>query len=220
MVSLLNLFGRGLLIIKIKNMKRIFLLLTLYLLFSNTMFAQIYKKLQNETVPEFAERYRIDSTFHEKIDVTTSNWNKTKDPIVSFYTTSDKTKIEGYAFVQFIENQYSRIFINEYITADAEDFDLSDLFFANVDNDPEDELVIVISQKSNDKEMAGYIFTVYFYDAPNINSTKLLRIDLDDKIPPEFDGIDKTGKVVKTKYRDTKNIFKIIRKLKLNKVHS
>jgi hypothetical protein len=192
-------------------------LIILILLFSNNIFSQIYRRLENETVPEFTERNKPNLAYLEKMQVSTDLWNKTKNPIIAFYSNSEKSKIIGYVFVQFTEDQYSRICIGEYATTDSEDFNIENLFFANADSDSEDELVLIISQKSINVNLSGRKYNVYFYDNPNINSSNLLAINLNEKFPQEFDGIDENGKVVKTKYSSPKNIFKKLRKIDFKK---
>jgi hypothetical protein len=198
------------------------ILLAIALLLSLNSFSQEFKRLPNETIEDFAGRYKTDSS---KLSgkVVEGRWNK-QDAVFAFYADkeieniNDKNVevefIEGYIFIKTAENVYNRIYIDRYFPEGA-DAEIESVFFANADNDKEKELIVLCSwdQNRHAAPISGKLYQIYFYD--NINSQNLPKtlavLNLETTFKFEFDGTNDAGEVSKAKYI---NVYQIKQELK------
>ncbi len=189
-------------------------------LFSVTAFAQEFEKKIDETVSDFGIRCSPDRNWEFESAVETDHWNNTDNPIFAFYSDKETKSLNGYAFVKRSGNLYTRLLIDQ-IKPERTQARVKDLFLWNVDDDPQDELVILYSWNQNNlaPRLSGNLYQVRLYqDFSSDNLNALDKIDSFKYFPGEFEGTNDSGERVRAKYTNSKKIIKRLRRLKKEKV--
>jgi hypothetical protein len=186
-----------------KIMKYI-LFFTLYF-FANFSYSQIFEKLKNQTIQEFAEKSKPnpDATIQGEV-LETGFWMSNKKVIFCFYKTIDdvnsktaEPSVQGYVFVPLENNKYNRVYIDSYLQ-EGSDAKIESVFFANADTDLNRELFIICKWPQNLSCHSGNLFQVFGYDNLNSNfasQKKLLALSkINKKFNAEFEGYQEKEK--------------------------
>ncbi len=199
------------------------LLLTLLILSLINSFGQSLKRNIGESAEKFAERML--ATKNSKITgkVIETKWNS-ESVIFAFVTVEEvkifeteqyvETNVEGYIFIPISKNLYRKVLIDSFEEEGAI-AEIESVFFSNADKDEQKELVILCkwNQDRHAYPISGNLFQVYFYDDLKKTTEVLSKINLENKFPLEFDGIDDAGKKSNAKYTDAAKIKQKLKQL-------
>jgi hypothetical protein len=181
----------------------------IFLFFTFYCKSQIFSRNPDESLQEFAEKYKPDSKAISKGDVLeTSLWYQNKKTIFCFYKTYTKSDeednfLQGYLFLPLEANKYKRILIDSYYP-EGNDASIESIFFANVDKDADKELIIICKWPQKLALNKGNLFQVFAYDNFDVNAEKIQKElvpiqKINNKFKIEFDGYQ-DGKKKLAKY--------------------
>jgi len=200
-------------------MRNLFILL--FLSFSLISKSQDFKRLENETLQNFAKRMKpIPNSEISGEVLEVKNWNEHKNVIFVFYLLRYDRKdwvetfLDGYVFVPLGNNLYRKIFIDRYAQEGA-DAEIWSVFFANADKDGQKELGILCSwDQSMHYGISGRLYQTYFYDEILGKQKSLKPITSFEEIfPLEFDGTNDGDEKSVAKYKTAEQIKKKLKKL-------
>lgn len=209
-------------------MKKI--LLSIFYLSSFIIYAQDFKRNQNESATDFVsknilfEETRAIELFDKVIE--SEYWFKGKKVIFCFYENYNQnikipdTYIQAYVFIELSSNIYRRIFIDNFNVGDKEvnGIKIESIFFSNIDNDSDKELGIIISQITGEGDTIDYegrLFFTKFYDKPNYSQLpkSLKNITSFDSIFYELEGKIDDGEFKKAKFKTASDIKNKLKQL-------
>lgn len=181
----------------------------------------------NRNIGESAEKFveRTMTTDNSKITgkVIETKWNS-ETVIFAFIAVEEiqknvteqnvETNVEGNVFIPISENLYRKILIDSYVEEGAV-AEIESVFFSNVDKDKQKELIVLCkwNQDRHAYPISGNLYQVYFYDELIKTPKVLIKINLDNKFPLEFDGTDDAGKISKAKYTNAEKIKQKLKQL-------
>lgn len=147
--------------------------ITLLLFWTTFSFGQLVQRQVNETVEQFAERLKPDSSafIHKVLE---TKWNELS-VVISLYDQTYKLpiqndpnqqiyhKIVGAVFIHLDKNNYSK---TTFGTIDTEggDPNIDTVFFANADADKTKELIIIASWEQRHYDINGTLYGTYVFD--------------------------------------------------------
>lgn len=185
------------------------------------MNGQNIKRLENETLQNFAERMKpIPNSEISGEILEVKSWNQHKNVIFVFYLlTYDhkelvETFLDGYIFVPIGNNAYRKIFIDRY-SQEGADAEVLSVFFANADKDGNKELGIICSwNQSGHHGISGSLYQTYFYDEISGKQKSLKPITTFEKnFPIEFDGSNDSDEESVAKFKTAEQVKKQLKKL-------
>jgi hypothetical protein len=147
---------------------RFALFLIAFLLGTTTSFAQEVKRLENETIEDFARRNGPPQSELAHSVIETDAWGH-KKTVLAFYEVESKTsgqterKIVGYIFLSQDANTYQKILIGTF-EPEGGDPKIEAVFFANADKDKAKELVVICSWPQRHYDFSGTLYGTFIFD--------------------------------------------------------
>jgi hypothetical protein len=144
------------------------LFLIAFLLGAHTASAEIVKRLENETLENFAQRNGPPQSELTHSVIETEAWGH-KKTVLAFYETeskiSDQTdrKIVGYIFLSQDANTYQKILIGTF-EPEGGDPKIEAVFFANADQDKVKELIVICSWLQRHYDFSGTLYGTFIFD--------------------------------------------------------
>ena len=139
---------------------RFTLFLIVFLLGTFTSFAQEVKRLENETLENFARRVSPSQSELTHSVIETEAWGH-KKTVLAFYETEFKIssqieqKIVGYIFLPQDANTYQKILIGTF-EPEGGPPQIEAVFFANADRDKAKELIVICSWPQRHYDVWGH----------------------------------------------------------------
>jgi hypothetical protein len=155
------------------------LFLIAFLLIANTASAEEVKRLENETLENFARRIGPPESELTHSVIETEAWGHNKT-VLAFYETEFKTsgqtesKIVGYIFLPQDANTYQKILIGTF-EPEGGPPTIEAVFFANADRDKPKELIVICSWLQRHYDVSGTLYGTFIFDdlRPGSSPTEL-----------------------------------------------
>jgi hypothetical protein len=161
-------------------MKLCFVLFLLtFFLGTSFSYAEEVKRLENETLENFARRNGPPQAELAHTVIETEAWGHEKT-VIAFYETkfqrSGETyeRVVGYIFLPQAPNTYQKTLIGNF-EPEGGDPKIEAVFFANADKDKAEELIVICSWPQTHYDVSGTLYGTYIFDdlRPGTNPTKL-----------------------------------------------
>ena len=196
------------------------LLLFTFFLWAQFSYGQEVKRLENETLDNFAKRLGPAQSELAHAVIETEAWGHQKT-VMAFYTTEVKGKygtdrqVDGYLFLPLSPNTYQRILIGNF-EPEGGDPKIEAAFFANADKDAAKELVVICSWPQQHYDFGGTLYGTYIFDdlRPGANPTKLTFLEgISNKVSGSCDCTYRNGKRKISKYKTAASVKIGLKKL-------
>lgn len=165
---------------KDKMMKlRFVLLLLTFLLCVPFSYGEEVKRLENETLENFAKRNGPPQSQLAHTVIETEAWGH-KKTVIAFYDTeftdshSTYQRVAGYIFLPQSPGTYRKILIENF-EPEGGDPKIEAAFFANADKDAAKELIVICSWPQRHYDFQGTLYGTFVFDdlRPGTNPTRL-----------------------------------------------
>ncbi|ANH83129.1 hypothetical protein A8C56_21010 [Niabella ginsenosidivorans] len=195
------------------------------IIFAQFSFAQTIKRQENESIEQFADRIRPDSsTLIEHQIFETKNFDP-KNAILAFYqktitetyqtgTYTDHDQyniILGYLYLPSTENNYRRILIDT-IPPDGGDPEILSVFYVNADKDTDKELAVLCKYEQRHYDYGGAFYETFIYDFDKKSNRFTYLEKLSDKLFGCECGF-RDGRNETAKYKTAKDVREGLRKM-------
>jgi hypothetical protein len=160
---------------------RFTLFLIAFLLGTFTSSAEEVKRLENETIENFARRVGPPQSELTHSVIETEAWGHEKT-MIAFYDTeyklSEQTydKIIGYIFLPQDANTYQKILIGTF-EPEGGPPQIEAVFFANADTDKAKELIVICSWLQRHYDFNGTLYGTFVFDNPHAGPTELTFLE-------------------------------------------
>lgn len=142
-------------------------------------YAEEVRRLENETLENFAVRNGPPQSGLAHAVVETEAWGHERT-VIAFYDTefknSDQTyrRVVGYVFLPQAPNTYQKILIENF-EPEGGDPKIEAVFFANADKDKAQELIVICSWPQIHYDFGGTLYGTFVFDdlRPGTNPAKL-----------------------------------------------
>ena len=147
---------------------RFALFLIAFLLGALTSPAEEVKRLENETIENFARRVGPPQSELTHSVIETEAWGH-KKTVLAFYETKSKTsdqterKTVGYMFLPQDAKTYQKILIGTF-EPEGGDPRIEAVFFANADKDKAKELIVICSWPQRHYDFSGTLYGTFIFD--------------------------------------------------------
>jgi hypothetical protein len=161
-------------------MKHRFVLLPLlFFLWAPFLYGDEVKRLENETLENFARRNGPPQSELTRTVIETEAWGR-KKTVIAFYDTefrhSGETyhRVVGYVFLPRTPNTYQKTLIASF-EPEGGSPTVEAVFFANADKDKAKELIVICSRLQRHHDVNGTLYGTYVFDdlRPGTSPTKL-----------------------------------------------
>jgi hypothetical protein len=190
---------------------------SLWVPFSN---GQEVKRLENETLENFARRNGPAQSQLAHSVIETEAWGHQKT-VIAFYAIEVKDKygthgqVDGYLFLPLSPNTYQKILIENF-EPEGGDPKIEAAFFANADKDAAKELIVICSWPQQHYDFSGTMYGTFVFDdlRPGANPTKLNFLEgVSHKVSGTCDCKYRTGKREISKFKTTASVKMGLKKL-------
>jgi len=138
------------------------------LLATPTSYAEEVKRLESETLDNFARRVGPPESELTHFVIETEAWGH-KRTVLAFYETESKIssqterKTVGYLFLSEDANTYQKILIGTF-EPEGGDPQIEAVFFANADQDKAKELIVICSWVQRHYDFSGTFYGIFIFD--------------------------------------------------------
>ena len=185
------------------------LLLLTFSLWVPCSYGQEVKRLENETLENFAKRNAPPESELVHTVIETEAWG-VKKTVFAFYKVEAKakdgtpiTQVDGYLFLAQSPNTYQRILIENF-EPEGGDPRIEAAFFANADKDAAKELIVICSWPQQHYDVSGTLYATFVFDdvRSGTNPTKLNYLEgVSQQVSGSCDCTDRNGKRRTSKYK-------------------
>jgi hypothetical protein len=200
---------------------RFALFLLAFFLWTPFSYAEEVRRLENETLEDFAKRNGPPQAELTHKVIETEAWGKQKT-IMAFYIVEIKlkdgkpaTQVEGYLFMPKSTDTYEKILINNF-EEEGDTPKIEAVFFANADNDKAKELIVICSWRQRHYDFSGTLYGTYIFDdlRPGTNPTKLSFLEgVSERVSGDCDCSWRDGKMKTSKYKTAASVKAGLKKL-------
>jgi hypothetical protein len=196
------------------------LLLFTFSLWVPFAYGQEVKRLENETLENFAKRNGPPQSELAHAVIETEAWGHQKT-VIAFYAIEVKDKygtdrqVDGYLFLPLSPNTYQKILIENF-EGEGGDPKIEAAFFANADKDPAKELIVICSSPQEHYDFSGTMYGTFVFDdlRPGTNPTKLSFLEgVSNKVSGTCDCRYRNGKRETSKYKTAASVKIGLKKL-------
>ena len=177
-------------------------------------YAEEVKRLENETLEDFARRNGPPQAELTHTVIETEAWGKQKT-VIAFYIIKIKlndgtraTQVDGYLFIPKSTNTYEKILINNF-EEEGDTPHIEAVFFANADKDKAKELIVICSYLQRHYDVNGTLYSTFIFDDrwPSTNPTRLsLLDDVSERVSGSCDCEWSDGKKKSSKYKTAASV--------------
>lgn len=159
---------------------RFALFLLAFFLWIPFSYAEEVRRLENETLEEFAKRNGPPQSELAHTVIETEAWGKQKT-VIAFYLVKVKlkdgtpaTQVDGYLFMPKSTDRYEKILIKNF-EEEGETPKIEAVFFANADQDKAQELIVICSWLQRHYDVSGTLYSTFVFDdlRPGTNPARL-----------------------------------------------
>jgi hypothetical protein len=199
---------------------RCVLLLFTFFLWVPVSSGEEVKRLENETLENFARRNGPPQSELAHGVVETEAWGHQKT-VIAFYAIEVKDKygthgqVDGYLFLPLSPNTYHKILIENF-EPEGGDPKIEAAFFANADKDAAKELIVICSWPQEHYDFSGRLYGTFVFDdlRPGTNPTKLNFLEgVSEKVSGSCDCTYRDGKRKTSKYKTATSVKIGLKKL-------
>lgn len=196
------------------------LLLLTFSLWVPCSYGQEVKRIDNETLENFAKRNGPPQSELAHAVVETEAWGHQKS-VIAFYAIEVKDKyvtrgqVDGYLYLSLSPNTYQKILIENF-GPEGGDPKIEAAFFANADKDAAKELIVICSWNQEHYDFSGTMYGTFVFDnfRPGANPTKLTFLEgISNKVSGTCDCRYRTGKKETSKYKTAASVKIGLKKL-------
>jgi hypothetical protein len=148
---------------------RFVLLLLTFFLWIPCSYGEEVRRLENETLEDFAKRNGPPQSELTHTVIETKAWNKQKI-VMAFYIVKFKlkdgtpaTQVDGYLFMPRSANTYDKILIKHF-EEEGDTPKIEAVFFANADKDKAKELIVLCSWGQLHHDFSGTLYYTFVFD--------------------------------------------------------
>ncbi len=199
---------------------RFALLLFTFSVWTPFSYGQELKRLENETLENFARRNGPpDSKFAHAV-VETEAWGHPKT-VIAFYAIEVKDKygthgqVDGYLFLSLSPDTYHKILIENFEQEGA-DPKIEAAFFANADKDAARELIVICSWPQEHYDFSGTLYGTFVFDdlRPGTYPAKLNFLEgISEKVSGTCDCTYRNGKRKRSNYKTAASVKSGLKRL-------
>ena len=189
---------------------RFTLFLIAFLLGALTSSAEEVKRLENETLENFARRVGPPQSELTHSVIETEVWGRMKT-VLAFYETESKTF--GYIFLPQNANTYQKILIGTF-EPEGGDPQIESVFFANADRDKAKELIVICSWPQRHYDFSGTLYGTFVFDDLKSGSAELKLLEsVSRKVSGDCECEWRNGKKRISRYKTAASVRAGLRKL-------
>lgn len=183
-------------------------------------YGQEVKRLENETLENFARRNGPPQSELAHAVIETEAWGHQKT-VIAFYAIEVKDKygthgqVDGHLFVPLSLNTYQKILIENF-EPEGGDPKIQAAFFANADKDAAKELIVICSWPQEHYDFSGTLYGTFVFDdlRPGANPAKLKFLEgVSQKVSGTCDCRYRNGKRKTSKYKTAVSVKLGLKKL-------
>ena len=200
---------------------RFALLLLAFFLWTPFSYADEVKRLENETLEDFAKRNGPPQAELTHTVIETEAWN-TQKTVIAFYIVKIKlpdgkpaTQVDGYLFIPKSTDTYEKILIDNFEEEGATPH-IEAVFFANADKDKAKELIVICSYEQRHYDVNGTLYSTFIFDdlRGGANQTRLRFLeDVSERVSGSCDCEWRDGKKKASKYKTAASVKLGLKKL-------
>jgi len=192
-----------------------------FFLWTPFSYAEEVRRLENETLEDFAKRNGPPHAELTHTVIETEAWDKQKSVIV-FYIIEIKlkdgapaTQVDGYLFVPKSTNTYEKILINNF-EEEGDTPHIEAVFFANADKDKAKELIVICSYLQRHYDVNGTLYSTFIFDdlRSGANRTRLSFLEgVSERVSGSCDCEWRDGQKKSSKYKTAASVRAGLKKL-------
>ena len=191
-----------------------------FLLGTNTSSAEEVKRLENETIENFARRNGPPQSELTHPVIETDAWGH-KKTVLAFYEAESKTsgqterKIVGYIFLSQDAITYQKIRIGTF-EPEGGDPKIEAVFFANADKDKAKELIVICSWPQRHYDFSGTLYGTFIFDdiRTGASPTELSFLEnVSERVSGDCECQWRNGKKRTSRYKTAASVRAGLRKL-------
>lgn len=201
-------------------MKLLFALLILaFFIWTPFSYAQEVRRLENETLENFAKRNGPPQSELTHKVIETEAWGKQKT-VIAFYIVqirlkdgSPATQVDGYLFMLKSTDTYEKILIENFEEEGATP-KIETVFFANADKDKAKELIVICSWLQRHYDVGGTLYRTFVFDDLRPNTSKLTFLEsVSERVSGDCDCEWRDGRKKTSKYKTAASVRAGLKKL-------
>jgi len=163
---------------------RFALFLLAFVLWAPFTYAQEVRRLEHETLADFAQRNGPPQAKLTHKVIETAAWSKQK-AIMAFYLvhielkdSTPATQVDGYLFIPKSTDTYEKILIRNF-EEEGDTPKIEAVFFANADKDKARELIVICSWLQRHYDVNGTLYGTFIFDdlRPGANPATLVFLE-------------------------------------------
>ena len=189
-----------------------------FFLWAPFSYAEEVRRLENETLEDFAKRNGPPQAELTHKVIETEAWGKQKT-VMAFYIVEIKlkdgtpaTQVGGYLFMPKSTDTYEKILIKNF----EEGGDVEAVFFANADKDKAKELIVICSRLVRHYDVSGTLYSTFVFDdlRYGANPTKLSFLEgVSERVSGDCECEWRDGKRKTSKYKTAASVKAGLKKL-------
>jgi hypothetical protein len=183
--------------------------------------AQEVRRLENETLEDFAKRNGPPQAELTHKVIETEAWGKQK-AVIAFYIVQIKlpdntpaTQVDGYLFLPKSTDTYEKILIKNFEEEGATP-QIEAVFFANADKDKARELIVICSWLQRHYDVNGTLYGTFVFDdlRPGNNPTELSFLEsVSERVSGDCECEWRDGRKKTSKYKTAASVKAGLKKL-------
>lgn len=200
---------------------RLLLLLVTFLLWAPCSYGEEVRRLEGETLENFAKRNGPPQSELTHTVIETEAWNRQKT-IIAFYIVkvelkdgTSTTQVDGYLFVLRSPDTYEKILIKHF-EEEGDTPTIEAVFFANADKDKAQELIVICSWLQRHYDVSGTLYGTFVFDdlRPGAHPTELSFLEgISERVSGDCECEWRDGKRKTSKYKTAASVKAGLKKL-------
>jgi hypothetical protein len=192
-----------------------------FFLWTPFLYAEEVKRLDGETLEDFAKRNGPPQGELTHKVIETEAWGKQKT-VIAFYIVEIKlkdslpaTQVDGYLFMPKSPGTYERILINNF-EEEGDTPKIEAVFFANADKDKAREFIVICSWLQRHYDVNGTLYRTFIFDdpRPGTNPTRLTFLEgVSERVSGDCDCQWRDGRIKTSKYKTAASVKAGLKKL-------
>ena len=193
---------------------RFALFLLAFVLWAPFTYAQEVRRLEHETLEDFAKRNGPPQAKLTHKVIETAAWGKQK-AIMAFYLvhielkdSTPATQVDGYLFIPKSTDTYEKILIRNF-EEEGDTPKIEAVFFANADKDKARELIVICSWLQRHYDVNGTLYGTFIFDdlRPGANPATLVFLEgVSERVSGDCDCEWRDGRKKTSKYKTAASV--------------
>ena len=196
-------------------------LILAFLMWTPFSYAQEVRRLEKETLEDFAKRNGPPQAELTHKVIETEAWGKQKT-VIAFYIVQIKlkdgspaTQVDGYLFMHKSTDTYEKILIENF-EEEGDTPRIEAVFFTNADKDKAQELIVICSWLQRHYDVSGTLYRTYVFDDLRSNTypAKLTFLEgVSERVSGDCDCEWRDGRKKISKYKTAASVKAGLKKL-------